>query len=70
MARRKSLKKIDALIAEKQQAIERAKARYERLCSELKELYEEQDRIMAAEVLDALRKSKRSYRELMTFLGK
>ena len=70
MPRRKSLETIDVLIEQKRSAIERLKARQEKLCGELRELQQERDTIQAREILSALKKSRRSYRELMVFLGK
>lgn len=70
MPRRKSLETIDALIEQKRSTIERLKARQEKLCGELRELQQERDTIQAWEILSALKKSRRSYRELMVFLGK
>ena len=70
MPRRKSLETIDTLIEQKRNTIERLKARQEKLCGELRELQQERDTIQATEILSALKKSRRSYRELMVFLGK
>ena len=70
MPRRKSLETIDALIEQKRSTIERLKARQEKHCGELRELQQERDAIQATEILSALKKSRRSYRELMVFLGK
>lgn len=70
MPRRKSLETIDVLIEQKRSSIERLKARQEKLCGELRELQQERDTIQATEILSAFKKSRRSYRELMVFLGK
>lgn len=70
MPRRKSLETIDVLIEQKRSTIERLKARQEKLSGELRELQQERDTIQAREILSALKKSRRSYRELMVFLGK
>lgn len=70
MPRRKSLETIDVLIEQKRSTIERLKARQEKLCGELRELQQERDTIQAWEILSTLKKSRRSYRELMVFLGK
>ena len=70
MPRRKSLETIDALMKQKRSAIEQLKAKQEKLCGELRELQQERDAIQATEILSAFKKSRRSYRELMVFLGK
>ena len=45
------------------------KERYERLCRELLQLQHERELAMGQEILSAMKKSGKSYREIMTFLG-
>lgn len=68
MPRRKSMATIDARIDAVKKTIAATKARYERLCDELRALQTEREDLMAKEVLAALKRSGKSYQELMTFL--
>ena len=52
-----------------QYLIAAAKERYERLCRELLQLQQERELAMGQEILNAMKKSGKSYREIMTFLG-
>ena len=70
MPKRKTLASVEAKIRATQQKIAAAKTRYNRLCSELAALEHERDEIEARAILTALRQSGKTYRELMTFLGK
>ena len=45
------------------------KERYERLCRELLQLQHERELAMGQEILSTMKKSGKSYREIMTFLG-
>lgn len=67
MPRRKSIASIDAKISDLQKKAAAAKERYERLCRELLQLQHEL--AMGQEILSAMKKSGKSYREIMTFLG-
>lgn len=67
MPRRKSIASIDAKISDLQKKAAAAKERYERLCREL--LQHERELAMGQEILSAMKKSGKSYREIMTFLG-
>lgn len=64
------LETIDALIEQKRRTIKGLKARQEKPCDELRELQQERNANQAMEMLSALKKSRRSYRELMVFRGK
>lgn len=68
MPRRKSMATIDARIDAVKKSIATTKARYKRLCDELRALQTEREDLMAKEVLAALKRSGKSYQELMTFL--
>lgn len=69
MPRRKSIASIDAKISDLQKKAAAAKERYERLCQELLQLQHERELAMGQEILSAMKKSGKSYREIMTFLG-
>ena len=70
MSRLKTMRSIDAKIEAKQEKIQKAKQRYDRLCGELSELQKERDLVMANEIMAALKTSGKGYHELMTFLGR
>ena len=65
MPRRKSIASIDAKISDLQKKAAAAKERYERLCR----VQHERELAMGQEILSAMKKSGKSYREIMTFLG-
>lgn len=64
MPRRKSIASIDAKISDLQKKAAAAKERYEML-----QLQHERELAMGQEILSAMKKSGKSYREIMTFLG-
>lgn len=68
MPRRKSIASIEAQISALKVSINAAKNRYSRLCKELEQLQSERDAAMSQEILQAMKKSGKSYREIMTFL--
>ena len=68
MSRRKSMSSIETEISALKEKIAAAKKHYENLCLELEKRQEERDLILAQEVVQAMRKSGKTYRELMTFL--
>lgn len=70
MPRSKSVKTIDARISIVKDQIKATKARYARLGKELQKLEQERDAALALEIIQALKKSRKSYDELMTFLGR
>lgn len=70
MPRSKSVKTIDAKIGVVKDQIKTTKARYARLGKELQKLEQERDTALALEIIQALKKSRKSYDELMTFLGR
>lgn len=68
MPKRKSIESIDAQISTCKKKIAKAKERYDKLCDELQMLQTEREQAMGQNILDAMKKSGRSYDELMTFL--
>lgn len=68
MPRQKSIESIDAQISACKNKIAKAKAYYNKLCSELQALQEERELVMSQKILAAMKQSGRSYDELMTFL--
>ena len=70
MGRTKTLRSIDAKIEILKEKIQKTKARYDNLCSELGTLQQERENVMAHEILVALNSSGQGYQELMTFLGR
>ncbi|HIV14676.1 MAG TPA: hypothetical protein IAB18_02010 [Candidatus Avisuccinivibrio pullicola] len=70
MGRRKSVQAIEMKISKVQSRIHKTKDRYDKLCDELKGLIEERDEAQGSELLAALKSSGKTYREVMTFLGK
>lgn len=68
MPRRKSMSSIEAEIRTLKERISAAKIRYEKLCQELEKRQQERDVIMAQELVRAMRKSGKTYHEVMTFL--
>lgn len=68
MPRRKSIALIDAQICTRKKKITKAKERYDKLCDELQTLQTEREQAMSQNILAAMKKSGRSYDELMTFL--
>lgn len=67
MTRRKSLASINAKIDEIEK-ISATKKRYEKLCQDYQQLQHEREQVMSWEILKAMKKSGKSYREIMTFL--
>ena len=67
MTRRKSLASINAKIDEIEK-ISATKKRYEKLCQDHQQVQHEREQVMSREILKALKKSGKSYREIMTFL--
>ena len=68
MPKRKSIASIDAQIITCKNRIAKAKVRYDKLCDELRMLQAERELVMSQKILAAMKKSCRSYDELMTFL--
>lgn len=70
MPRSKSLKSIETKIDQVKVQIKATKARYTSLCKEVQRLEQARETALALEIVQALKKSRKSYDELMTFLGK
>ena len=68
MPRRKLMSSIEAEICTLKKRISAAKIRYEKLCQELEKRQQKRDVIMAQELVRAMRKSGKTYHEVMTFL--
>ena len=68
MPKRKSIASIDAKNIICKNRIAKAKVRYDKLCDELHMLQAEREMVMSQKILAAMKKSGRSYDELMTFL--
>ena len=69
MARKKTVASIDSEIARTQDALVRAKARYDAIASNLEELMEKKKEQQARVIMDAFIKSGKSYEEIMNFLN-
>ena len=67
MTRRKSLASINAKIDEIEK-ISATKKRYEKLCQDHQQVQHEREQVMSREILKAMKKSGKSYREIMKFL--
>ena len=70
MARAKTMISIDEKIAKAQDAVERAKNKYDSAVAELKKLMEKKEEIKRAELIEAVTKSNKSYDEILAFLKK
>ena len=68
MPKRKSIASIDAQIIACKNRIAKAKVRYDKLCDHLRMLQAERELVMSQQILEAIKKSNRSYNELMNFL--
>lgn len=61
---------IDAKIDKIRKGLVEAKEQYDRLAEELRSLQKKRDELVEKNILAAFRKSRKSYEEVMTFLGK
>ena len=61
MGRTKTLRSIDAKIEILKEKIQKTKARYDNLCSELGTLQQERENVMAHEILVALKRRSKNY---------
>jgi hypothetical protein len=68
MARTRTISSIDSEIANTQELLAKAKARYDDLAEELKALMIRKREIQAKEIMAAFVKSGKSYTEIMNFL--
>ncbi len=70
MPRQKSMKTLNTKIQKTKSEMEQSKSRYNQLCKELLKLQKEQELLEAKEIYAAFKKSRKTLRELMTFLGR
>lgn len=61
---------IDNEITKVQSQITKTKARHDALCRKLSLLLQERDAVQGREMVKALKSSNKTYKEVMTFLGK
>ncbi len=69
MARTKALSTIEAEIAKTEEELSKAKRKYDTLGEKLLSLQKQKQDYEAKQIIEAFRRSNRSLRELMTFLG-
>lgn len=69
MARTRKSGSIEDDIAKQEEAVAKAKERYDTLVARLKDLYAKRDEAKRKQLLDAISKSDKSYDEIMEFLG-
>lgn len=68
MARTKKVTSIKEEILKQEEAVARAKEKYDLEVKKLKDLYAKQDEMKKKELFAAVEKSSRSYEEIMAFL--
>ena len=68
MARTKKVTSIKEEILKQEEAVARAKEKYDLEVKKLKDLYAKQDEMKKKEMFAAVEKSSRSYEEIMAFL--
>ena len=68
MARTKKVTSIKDEILKQEEAVARAKEKYDLEVKKLKDLYAKQDEMKKKELFAAVEKSSRSYEEIMAFL--
>ena len=69
MARQISMETLNAKIEKAEQNVIRTKKAYESATEELKKLLDKRDAIKRDEIMNAIKKSKRSYDEILEFLS-
>ena len=69
MARTKTIASIDSEIASAQDALVKAKAKYDVIAKNLEELMERKREHQARAIMEAFIKSGKSYKEIMNFLN-
>ena len=69
MARTKTIASIDSEIARAQDALVKAKAKYDAIAKNLEELMERKKEHQARAIMKAFIKSGKSYKEIMNFLN-
>lgn len=68
MSKRQSLPVLEKKIKETEKKLATAKLRYERIGKQLSELHQQRQMLQAEMIVEALNKSGKTMRELMTFL--
>lgn len=68
MGKRQSLPVLERKIKETEKKLATAKQRYERIGKQLGELHQQRERLQAEMIVEAVNKSWKTMRELMTFL--
>ena len=68
MSKRQSLPVLEKKIQETEKKLATAKLRYERIGKQLSELHQQRQMLQAEMIVEALNKSGKTMRELMTFL--
>jgi len=69
MARKKTVASIDSEIVRAQDALVKAKDKYDAIAKDLEELMEKKREHQARAIMDAFIKSGKSYKEMMNFLN-
>lgn len=69
MARGITVKGLETRIAKAEAKVERTKKAYESAKTELKELADQRDELRKKELWDTVAKSKKSYDDIMNFVG-
>lgn len=70
MAREKTLKTIDSQIAKALSELNTTKEKYSTLCKEIHKLRREREKLEAKTIYAAFKKSRKTYKEVLTFLSR
>ncbi len=70
MAREKTLKTIDSQIAKAVSELNTTKEKYSTLCKEIHKLRREREKLEAKTIYAAFKKSRKTYKEVLTFLSR
>ncbi len=70
MPRSKTTDSIDNKTNKAKDKIKKNKERFDALCNELTQLTQDRDNAQCKEILESLKKSRKSFNELMTILDK
>ncbi len=70
MAKRKTIASIEAEITKLKTQLDNLEKRRERLIAQLASAQKERDQRQAEVIFEAFQKSEKTYRQLMTFLGR
>ena len=70
MPRQTSMQTIEKKISKMKSELSVAKTKYEKVAQELLRLQKQKEQMEALSIYEAFKKSGKSYRELMVFLGK